>query len=109
MNNKLLIVFCAVFGIVYLLIGIDWLHSPIPYLLINLVMVYLVMVYSVPALSLPERFRGNPKILIIQLIIIVIFSIISYMTNDALEVINVIPVAICVASYPIGSYIRNRK
>ncbi len=104
MNNKLLIVFCAVFGIVYLLIGIDWLHSPIPYLLINL-----VMVYSVPALSLPERFRGNPKILIIQLIIIVIFSIISYMTNDALEVINVIPVAICVASYPIGSYIRNRK
>jgi hypothetical protein len=104
MNNKLLIVFCAVFGIVYLLIGIDWLHSPIPYLLINL-----VMVYSVPALSLPERFRGNPKILIIQLIIIVICSIISYMTNDAMRAINVIPVAICVASYPIGSYIRNRK
>jgi len=104
MNNKLLIVFCAVFGIVYLLIGIDWLHSPIPYLLINL-----VMVYSVPALSLPERFRGNPKILIIQLIIIVICSIISYMTNDAMRAINVIPVAICVASYPIGSYIRNRN
>ena len=104
MNNKLLIIFCAVFGIVYLLIGIDWLHSPIPYLLINL-----VMVYSVPALSLPEKFRGNPKILIIQLIIIVICSIISYMTNDAMRAINVIPVAICVASYPIGSYIRNRK
>ena len=104
MNNKLLIVFCAVFGIVYLLIGIDWLHSPIPYLLINL-----VMVYSVPALSLPEKFRGNLKVLIIQLIIIVVCSIISYMTNDALEVINVIPVAICVASYPIGSYIRNSK
>ena len=104
MNNKLLIIFCAVFGIVYLLIGIDWLHSPIPYLLINL-----VMVYSVPALSLPERFRGNPKILIIQLIIIVICSIISYMTNDAMRAINVIPVAICVASYPIGSYIRNRN
>ena len=104
MNNKLLIVFCAVFGIVYLLIGIDWLHSPIPYLLINL-----VMVYSVPALSLPEKFRGNLKILIIQLIIIVICSIISYMTNDAMRAINVIPVAICVASYPIGSYIRNRK
>lgn len=104
MNNKLLIVFCAVFGIVYLLIGINWLHSPIPYLLINL-----VMVYSVPALSLPEKFRGNLKVLIIQLIIIVVCSIISYMTNDALEVINVIPVAICVASYPIGSYIRNRK
>ena len=104
MNNKLLIVFCAVFGIVYLLIGIDWLHSPIPYLLINL-----VMVYSVPALSLPEKFRGNLKILIIQLIIIIICSIISYMTNDAMRAINVIPVAICVASYPIGSYIRNRK
>ena len=104
MNNKLFIIFCAVFGIVFLLIGINWLHSPIPYLLINL-----VMVYSVPALSLPEKFRGNPKILIIQLIIIVVCSIISYMTNDALEVINVIPVAICVASYPIGSYIRNRK
>ena len=104
MKNKLLIIFCAVFGIVFLLIGIDWLHSPIPYLLINL-----VMVYSVPALSLPERFRGNPKILIIQLIIIVICSIISYMTNDAMRAINVIPVAICVASYPIGSYIRNRK
>ena len=104
MNNKLLIIFCAVFGIVYLLIGIDWLHSPIPYLLINL-----VMVYSVPALSLPEKFRGNLKVLIIQLIIIVVCSIISYMTNDALEVINVIPVAICVAGYPIGSYIRNRK
>ena len=104
MNNKLLIVFCAVFGIVFLLIGINWLHSPIPYLLINL-----VMVYSVPALSLPEKFRGNLKVLIIQLIIIVVCSIISYMTNDALEVINVIPVAICVASYPIGSYIRNRK
>ena len=104
MKNKLLIIFCAVFGVVYLLIGIDWLHSPIPYLLINL-----VMVYSVPALSLPEKFRGNPKILIIQLIIIVICSIISYMTNDAMRAINVIPVAICVASYPIGSYIRNRK
>ena len=104
MNNKLLIIFCAVFGIVFLLIGINWLHSPIPYLLINL-----VMVYSVPALSLPEKFRGNLKVLIIQLIIIVVCSIISYMTNDALEVINVIPVAICVASYPIGSYIRNRK
>ena len=104
MNNKLLIVFCAVFGIVYLLIGIDWLHSPIPYLLINL-----VMVYSVPALSLPERFRGNPKILIIQLIIIVICSIISFMTNDAIRVINVILIAMCVASYPISSYIRNRK
>ena len=104
MNNKLLIKFCAVFGIVFLLIGINWLHSPIPYLLINL-----VMVYSVPALSLPEKFRGNLKVLIIQLIIIVVCSIISYMTNDALEVINVIPVAICVASYPIGSYIRNRK
>ena len=104
MNNKLLIIFCAVFGIVFLLIGINWLHSPIPYLLINL-----VMVYSVPALSLPEKFRGNPKILIIQLIIIVICSIISYMTNDAMRAINVIPVAICVASYPIGSYIRNRK
>ena len=104
MNNKLLIIFCAVFGIVFLLIGINWLHSPIPYLLINL-----VMVYSVPALSLPERFRGNPKILIIQLIIIVICSIISYMTNDAMRAINVIPVAICVASYPIGSYIRNRN
>ena len=104
MKNKLLIIFCAVFGVVYLLIGIDWLHSPIPYLLINL-----VMVYSVPALSLPKRFRGNQKILIIQLIIIVICSIISYMTNDAMRAINVIPVAICVASYPIGSYIRNRK
>jgi len=104
MNNKLLIVFCAVFGIVYLLIGIDWLHSPIPYLLINL-----VMVYSVPALSLPERFRGNPKILIIQLIIIVICSIISYMTNDEIRIINVILIAICVASYPVSSYIRNRK
>jgi putative flippase GtrA len=104
MNNKLLIVFCAVFGIVYLLIGINWLHSPIPYLLINL-----VMVYSVPALSLPEKFRGNPKILIIQLIIIVICSIISYMTNDAIRVINVILIAMCVASYPISSYIRNRK
>ena len=104
MNNKLLIIFCAVFGIVYLLIGIDWLHSPIPYLLINL-----VMVYSVPALSLPEKFRGNPKILIIQLIIIVICSIISYMTNDAIRAINVILIAMCVASYPISSYMRNRK
>ena len=104
MNNKLLIIFCAVFGIVFLLIGINWLHSPIPYLLINL-----VMVYSVPALSLPEKFRGNLKVLIIQLIIIVVCSIISYMTNDAMRAINVIPVAICVASYPIGSYIRNRK
>ena len=104
MNNKLLIIFCAVFGIVFLLIGINWLHSPIPYLLINL-----VMVYSVPALSLPEKFRGNLKVLIIQLIIIVVCSIISYMTNDAMRAINVIPVAICVASYPIGSYIRNRN
>ena len=104
MNNKLLIVFCAVFGIVYLLVGIDWLHSPIPYLLINL-----VMIYSVPALSLPEKFRGNPKVLIIQLIIIVICSIISYMTNDAMRAINVILIAMCVASYPISSYMRNRK
>ena len=104
MNNKLLIIFCAVFGIVFLLIGINWLHIPVPHMLINL-----AMIYSVPVLSLPEKFRGNLKILIIQLIIIVICSIISYMTNDALEVINVIPVAICVASYPIGSYIRNRK
>lgn len=104
MNNKLLIVFCAVFGIVFLLIGINWLHIPVPHMLINL-----AMIYSVPALSLPEKFRGNLKILIIQLIIIVICSIISYMTNDAIRVINVILIAICVASYPIGSYMRNRK
>ena len=104
MNNKLLIVFCAVFGIVFLLIGINWLHIPVPHMLINL-----AMIYSVPALSLPEKFRGNPKILIIQLIIIVICSIISYMTNDAIRVINVILIAMCVASYPISSYIRNRK
>ena len=104
MNNKLLIIFCAVFGIVFLLIGINWLHIPVPHMLINL-----AMIYSVPALSLPEKFRGNLKILIIQLIIIVICSIISYMTNDAIRVINVILIAICVASYPIGSYMRNRK
>ena len=104
MNNKRLIIFCAVFGIVFLLIGINWLHIPVPHMLINL-----AMIYSVPALSLPEKFRGNPKILIIQLIIIVICSIISYMTNDAIRVINVILIAICVASYPISSYIRNRK
>lgn len=104
MNNKLLIIFCAVFGIVFLLIGIDWLHIPVPHMLINL-----AMIYSVPALSLPEKFRGDPKILMIQLIIIVICSIISYMTNDAIRVINVILIAMCVASYPIGSYMRNRK
>ena len=104
MNNKLLIVFCAVFGIVFLLIGINWLHIPVPHMLINL-----AMIYSVPVLSLPEKFRGNLKILIIQLIIIVICSIISYMTNDAIRVINVILIAMCVASYPISSYIRNRK
>ena len=104
MNNKLLIVFCAVFGIVFLLIGINWLHIPVPHMLINL-----AMIYSVPGLSLPERFRGNPKILIIQLIIIVICSIISYMTNDAIRAINVILIAMCVASYPISSYMRNRK
>ena len=104
MNNKLLIVFCAVFGIVFLLIGINWLHIPVPHMLINL-----AMIYSVPALSLPEKFRGNLKILIIQLIIIVICSIISYMTNDAIRVINVILIAMCVASYPISSYMRNRK
>ena len=104
MNNKLLIVFCAVFGIVFLLIGINWLHIPVPHMLINL-----AMIYSVPALSLPEKIRGNLKILIIQLIIIVICSIISYMTNDAIRVINVILIAMCVASYPISSYIRNRK
>ena len=104
MNNKRLIIFCAVFGIVFLLIGINWLHIPVPHMLINL-----AMIYSVPALSLPEKFRGNPKILIIQLIIIVICSIISYMTNDAIRVINVILIAMCVASYPISSYIRNRK
>ena len=104
MNNKLLIIFCAVFGIVFLLIGINWLHIPVPHMLINL-----AMIYSVPALSLPEKFRGNPKILIIQLIIIVVCSIISYMTNDAIRVINVILIAMCVASYPISSYIRNRK
>lgn len=104
MNNKLLIVFCAVFGIVFLLIGINWLHIPVPHMLINL-----AMIYSVPALSLPEKFRGNLKILIIQLIIIVICSIISYITNDAIRVINVILIAMCVASYPISSYMRNRK
>lgn len=104
MKNKLLIVFCAVFGIVFLLIGINWLHIPVPHMLINL-----AMIYSVPALSLPEKFRGNPKILIIQLIIIVICSIISYMTNDAIRGINVILIAMCVASYPISSYMRNRK
>ena len=104
MNNKLLIVFCAVFGIVFLLIGINWLHIPVPHMLINL-----AMIYSVPALSLQEKFRGNLKILIIQLIIIVICSIISYMTNDAIRVINVILIAMCVASYPISSYMRNRK
>lgn len=104
MNNKLLIVFCAVFGIVFLLIGINWLHIPVPHMLINL-----AMIYSVPVLSLPEKFRGNLKILIIQLIIIVICSIISYMTNDAIRVINVILIAMCVASYPISSYMRNRK
>ena len=104
MNNKRLIIFCAVFGIVFLLIGINWLHIPVPHMLINL-----AMIYSVPALSLPEKFRGNLKILIIQLIIIVICSIISYMTNDAIRVINVILIAMCVASYPISSYIRNRK
>ena len=104
MNNKLLIVFCAGFGIVFLLIGINWLHIPVPHMLINL-----AMIYSVPALSLPEKFRGNPKVLIIQLIIIVICSIISYMTNDAIRVINVILIAMCVASYPISSYMRNRK
>ena len=104
MNNKLLIVFCAVFGIVFLLIGINWLHIPVPHMLINL-----AMIYSVPALSLPEKFRSNLKILIIQLIIIVICSIISYMTNDAIRVINVILIAMCVASYPISSYMRNRK
>ena len=104
MNNKLLIVFCAVFGIVFLLIGINWLHIPVPHMLINL-----AMIYSVPALSLPEKIRGNLKILIIQLIIIVICSIISYMTNDAIRVINVILIAMCVASYPISSYMRNRK
>lgn len=104
MNNKLLIIFCAVFGIVFLLIGINWLYIPVPHMLINL-----AMIYSVPALSLPEKFRGNPKVLIIQLIIIVICSIISYMTNDAIRVINVILIAMCVASYPISSYMRNRK
>jgi hypothetical protein len=104
MKNKFLIIFCAVFGIVFLLIGINWLHIPVPHMLINL-----AMIYSVPALSLPEKFRGNLKILIIQLIIIVICSIISYMTNDAIRVINVILIAMCVASYPISSYIRNRK
>ena len=104
MNSKLLIIFCAVFGIVFLLIGINWLHIPVPHMLINL-----AMIYSVPALSLPEKFRGNLKILIIQLIIIVICSIISYMTNDAIRVINVILIAMCVASYPISSYMRNRK
>ncbi len=104
MKNKLLIIFCAVFGIVFLLIGINWLHIPVPHMLINL-----AMIYSVPALSLPEKFRGNLKILIIQLIIIVICSIISYMTNDAIRVINVILIAMCVASYPISSYMRNRK
>ena len=104
MNNRRLIIFCAVFGIVFLLIGINWLHIPVPHMLINL-----AMIYSVPALSLPEKFRGNPKILIIQLIIIVICSIISYMTNDAIRVINVILIAMCVASYPISSYMRNRK
>ena len=104
MNNKRLIIFCAVFGIVFLLIGINWLHIPVPHMLINL-----AMIYSVPALSLPEKFRGNLKILIIQLIIIVICSIISYMTNDAIRVINVILIAMCVASYPISSYMRNRK
>ena len=104
MNNKLLIVFCAVFGIAFLLIGINWLHIPVPHMLINL-----AMIYSVPALSLPEKFRSNLKILIIQLIIIVICSIISYMTNDAIRVINVILIAMCVASYPISSYMRNRK
>ena len=98
------VVFCAVFGIVFLLIGINWLHIPVPHMLINL-----AMIYSVPALSLPEKIRGNLKILIIQLIIIVICSIISYMTNDAIRVINVILIAMCVASYPISSYIRNRK
>ena len=104
MNNKRLIIFCAVFGIVFLLIGINWLHIPVPHMLINL-----AMIYSVPALSLPEKFRSNLKILIIQLIIIVICSIISYMTNDAIRVINVILIAMCVASYPISSYMRNRK
>ena len=104
MKNKLLIIFCAVFGIVFLLIGINWLHIPVPHMLINL-----AMIYSVPTLSLPEKFRGNLKILIIQLIIIVICSIISYMTNDAIRVINVILIAMCVASYPISSYMRNRK
>ena len=104
MKNKLLIIFCAVFGIVFLLIGINWLHIPVPHMLINL-----AMIYSVPALSLPEKIRGNLKILIIQLIIIVICSIISYMTNDAIRVINVILIAMCVASYPISSYMRNRK
>ena len=104
MNNKRLIIFCAVFGIVFLLIGINWLHIPVPHMLINL-----AMIYSVPALSLPEKIRGNLKILIIQLIIIVICSIISYMTNDAIRVINVILIAMCVASYPISSYMRNRK
>ena len=104
MKNKLLIIFCAVFGIVFLLIGINWLHIPVPHMLINL-----AMIYSVPALSLPEKFRGNLKILIIQLIIIVICSIISYMTNDAIRVINVILIAMCVASYPISSYMSNRK
>ena len=104
MNNKRLIIFCAVFGIVFLLIGINWLHIPVPHMLINL-----AMIYSVPALSLSEKFRGNLKILIIQLIIIVICSIISYMTNDAIRVINVILIAMCVASYPISSYMRNRK
>ena len=50
MNSKLLIIFCAVFGIVFLLIGINWLHIPVPHMLINL-----AMIYSVPALSLPEK------------------------------------------------------
>ena len=104
MKNKLLIIFCAVFGIVFLLIGIRWLHIPILHLLINL-----AMIYSVPALSLPEKFRGSLKILIIQLFLVVICSIISYMTNDEIRIINVILIAICVASYPVSSYIRNRK
>lgn len=104
MKKTVTVLVLAVFGAAFILLGTIWLHIPLGHILINL-----LMIYSVPALSLLRKYIGRTKLLLIQIVVILVCSIFSYRTNGNIEIINVVLIGACVASYPISEYIKYRK
>lgn len=104
MKRTVTVLVLAAFGTAFILLGTKWLHIPLVHILINL-----LMIYSVPALSLLSKYIGNTKLLLIQIAVIMVCSIFSYRTNDNTDIINVVLIGACVASYPISEYIKYRK